>query len=55
MKKSPKGAKPKLDDEALVVADAYVRQALEALSNKRISDATVRSMAKKVLQAVPVK
>jgi hypothetical protein len=51
-KKGPKG---KPDEGALIIAESFVRGALEALSNKRVSDATVRSVAKKVLRAIPAR
>jgi hypothetical protein len=44
----------KHDAEAFKKAEAFVRNALSARSNKRHSDTKVRSLAKKVSRAIPV-
>jgi hypothetical protein len=48
-----KKALAKPNKEAMKKAEAFVRSALSALSNKHVSNATVRSVAKKASRAIP--
>jgi hypothetical protein len=51
--KKKAAAKPNRDIEAMKKAENFVRPALSVLSDKRVSDAKVRSVAKKVSRAFP--
>lgn len=41
------------DKEAIKKAETFVRNALSILSDKRMSDAKIKSVAKKVFRALP--
>lgn len=47
-------ARKPVKNDALKRAEQFVRQALSLTSSKRISDAKVRAVAKKISRALPV-
>ena len=51
MKRKKLAAKP--DKEAIKKAETFVRNALSILSDKRMSDVKIKSVAKKVSRALP--